>query len=85
MTHRTGGGAGRIGGMVEPFGAWRAAQGRGYADPGDLDDALRAAWDAATLAERERCAKAALGDEDRDDFPWCGDVREIAAAIRTGV
>lgn len=33
-------------------------------------------------AEREACALIAWGDEDRDDFPWCGDVREIAAQIR---
>ncbi len=30
----------------------------------------------------EEAAKVAEGDTSRDDFPWCGDVRDIAAAIR---
>lgn len=32
--------------------------------------------------EREACAQVAEGDTARADFPWCGDVREIAALIR---
>ncbi len=36
----------------------------------------------AVSREREACARIVLGDEGRDDFPVCMDVRDLAAAIR---
>jgi hypothetical protein len=44
----------------------------------EIADAIRAAED----EEREACARIAEGDTGRPDFPWCGDVRVLAAAIR---
>lgn len=39
----------------------------------------------AQLAEeRERCKRIVLGDTDRNDFPYCGDVRDLAASIEAG-
>jgi hypothetical protein len=48
----------------------------------DLRSDIAAAIRDAEEAMKERCAEIAEGDSDRDDFPWCGDVREIAKAIR---
>jgi hypothetical protein len=36
----------------------------------------------AIAADRERVAKAVLGDEGRGDFPYCGDVRDLADLVR---
>ncbi len=47
-----------------------------------IESCVRAAIQAAVLEERERCAKIVLGDSEREDFPYCGDVRELANAIR---
>lgn len=51
-------------------------------DRAAMKEMVLTALRSVALAERERCAKIALGDTERFDFPWCGDVREIVAEIR---
>lgn len=59
------------------FEEWFALERYLFYDESEFDKSHQEAWDAATLAERERCAKVA---EDRDSPIG----NAIAAAIRKG-